>query len=222
VKTFLRGRIGRINASPDSLGPRFNLNADTVPVWVGFGGRIDVLVPAGQAADTILDTTAFKALPVYLYLTIKAPAVDTSVRLIFFSKTGKLDTNGFGGGANQDRGGLVYRPITVGSPVALPPQTLRPARSGRGGLSHARHARGQHVFTLPGAALEAVAAGSRLEVRSSGGAILRSWTGDAFRGTARFTWDGRDQSGRDLPSGRYVLVLMDGGRILACPFPLLR
>jgi hypothetical protein len=223
VRNFLLGRSIRVNASPDSLGPRFNLRTDTVPTWVGFGGRIDVRVPAGQAADTILDTTAFKALPVYVYLTIKAPATDTTVRLLYFSKTGKLDTNGFGGGANQDRGGLVYRPVTVGSPVSLPsraPRAAGYAGAGPDGLSHIRLSEGHHVLTMPAPA--ARAAGSRLEVRGSDGAVLRSWTGEALRDAAWIPWDGKDRTGRTLPSGRYVLVLLDDGRILARPFPLLR
>lgn len=220
VRTFLLGRNLNVNASPDSLGRRFNLRTDTVPQWVGFGGLIDVRVPAGQAADTILDTTAFKALPVYVYFTLKAPAAaDTTVRLLYFSKTGKLDTTGFGGGANQDRGALVYRPITVGSPVAL---RSRPARGGRGGLSHLRLAPGEHVLALPSPHPEPGEVWSGLEVRTSGGAVLRSWPGEALHGASSLAWDGKDQSGRALPSGRYVLILSGSRRTLAIPFPLLR
>jgi hypothetical protein len=127
VKEFLKGRTIRANASPDSLGRSFLLKADTVPQWFGFAGRIDVSVPAGAPADTVVDTTAFKALPVYVYLSIKAGDRDTSVRVVLFSKTGRLDTAAFSNSANQDRGALVYRPMTVGSPVSLarPPVGLR-------------------------------------------------------------------------------------------------
>lgn len=217
VKPFLLGRNIRVSASPESLGTRFSLRPDTVPQWVGFGGRIEVRVPAGQAADTIRDTSALKALPVYVYFTLKASEADTVVRLLYFSKTGALDTNGLGAG-KEDRGSLVYRPIMVGSPVAV---RSRPAPGDGAGLSHFRFSSGHHVLTLPGERPEAGEAWSRLEVRTSAGYVARAWTGAALRG-ASIAWDGKDRAGRMLPSGRYVLVLSGRGRVLARPFPLLR
>jgi hypothetical protein len=229
VRPFLLGRNIRVSASPESLGTRFNLRPDTVPRWMGFSGRIEVRVPAGQAADTVVadtslaeDTTALKVLPVYVYLTLKAPEADTTVRLLYFSKTGPLDTAGIGDGTNQDRGSLVYRPITVGGPVAL---RSRPARAGLAGLSHFRFSSGHHVLSLPAAAAGPGSgeAWSRLEVRGSGGAVVRSWPAEALRGGASIVWDGTDQGGRALPSSRYVLILSGSrGPLLVRPFPLLR
>lgn len=219
VRMFLKGRTIRANASPDSMGKPFNVKTDTVPQWFGFGGRIDISVPAGSPADTVLDTTSFKALPVYIYLSLKAPDRDTTARLIFFSKTGRLDTSVFASSSNQDRGALVYRPIVVGNPVSLPSR-VSPA-AGRA-LSVARSGPGILLINLPAHPGSGPAAlWHSLEIRNSAGAVLRSWPGPSLSGRASLAWNGEDAAGRPLPAGRYVLVLTGWQAALAQPFPLL-
>lgn len=219
VKLYLQGRSLRAQASPDSLGRSFVVKADTVPQWLGFGGRIDVSVPAGQPADTVLLDSALKALPVYVYFSLKAASVDTTVRILYFSKTGRLDTAAFSNASNQDRGALVYRPVTVGSPVSL--GGPRPGSGASRAFSIARSGPGSLSIRLPRLPPYGPAdPGRTLEIRASSGAVLRSWSGRDLGGGS-VSWDGRDATGRPLAAGRYVLVLKGRQGAQSLAFPLL-
>lgn len=230
VRAFLAGRTIRVGASPDSLGASFSLKTDTVPNWFGFAGRIDVTVPAGSPPDTVLDSTAssaiaeptaFKALPVYVYLTLRAGPRDTAVRILYFSKTGPLDTAGIRNNTNLDKGALVYRPLVVVRPVSADPRsTASGFRRAPDGPSVRRIAPGVFALGLPPGAPGAFDRGG-LEILSPSGARLRAWDAAALDATGKLHWDGTDDSGRPLPSGRYLLrALPDGGR-RARPFMLL-
>jgi hypothetical protein len=230
VRAFLAGRTIRVPASPESLGTSFNIKPDTVPNWFGFGGRIEVHIPAGSPADTIMDSTdspaiheptAFKALPVYVYLTLQAGPRDTAVRLLYFSKTGRLDTAGIRNNTNLDKGALVYHPLVVTSPVSAAP---RSAASGfrwvSGGPSIRRAASGLLTLRLPPAASGATGRGG-LEVLSASGARLRSWSAPALGASGEVQWDGTDAAGRPLRAGRYLLRAVADGIHRVQPFVLM-
>lgn len=213
VRVMLKGRTFRgVPASPETLGKPDSVVVDKVPHWFGFGGRIDVFVPAGQPADTIASDQAVKAIPVYLYLTLKAPPQDTGARIIYYSKTGSLDTNAFKTSTNRDRGSMVYRPIRLTPPTVARPRPASPAQ----GFSVLRSPEGSLHISLP------APSGSwrGLELRSSTGARLRSWPAAALS-SGQILWDGADAAGRALPAGRYLLFLSGANRPAAKPFILL-
>ncbi len=227
---FLAGRTIRVPASPESLGVQFTLKPDTVPNWFGFRGRIDVSIPAGAPADTILDSTAstaileptaFKALPVYVYLTLRAGPRDTAARLLYFSKTGPLDTTGIRNNTNLDKGALVYHPIVVTSPVSAAPRSATPGfRWASGGPSIRRTGSGLLTLRLPPAASGVPGRGG-LEVLSATGGRLRAWSAPALGATGEVQWDGTDASGRPLPAGRYLLRAVPSGNHRIQPFVLI-
>lgn len=221
IQDFLRGRTLRVRASPDSLGRFFDLDVDTVPQWFGFSGRIDVSVPAGAPADTILDSLAFKALPVFILLTLKAPDREEAGRLLYFSKTGRLDTAAYSDPANQDRGALVYRPVQVVSPTSTRDGSASPAMGGAAGLRLARMPDGGYRLSLPPSAASPSAPWRSLELRHASGALLRAWPVHGLPGPS-LSWDGRDLHGRPLGTGLYVLALTGPGGRLAAPFVVLR
>lgn len=212
VRAMLKGRTFRgVPASPETLGKPDSVVVDKVAHWFGFGGRIDVFVPAGQPADTITNDQAAKALPVYIYLTLKAPLHDTGARIVYYSKTGPLDTTAYRTASNRDRGSMVYRPIRLVPPTAARP---RPASPGRD-FSVLRSAGGAVHISLPAAS----GAGRVLELRSSSGALLRSWPA-ASLAAGQVQWDGTDAAGRAMPAGRYVLSLAGADRRQSRPFIL--
>jgi hypothetical protein len=226
IQAYLKGRTLRATASPESLGRSFNLKVDTVPQWFGFSGRIDVSVPAGAPADTVLDTLAFKALPVFIHLTLKAPDRDEGVRLVYFSKTGRLDTAAFSDAANQDRGALVYRPVRVGSPTSSGRGTDFHGFGRSAGLRLHRAPGGGYLVLLPstsGAAPSSLFPSRlSLELRDASGALLRAWPMQELEGRSSLSWDGLDLQGRPLGTGIYFLALsMPEGRF-AASFVVLR
>lgn len=230
IRAFLVGRNHRVAASPESLGGSFTVRPDTVPAWFGFSGRIEVAVPAGAPPDTILDSTyspllteptAFKALPVYVYFTLKAGQRDTSVRVLYFSKTGPLDTTGIRSSSNFDKGALVYRPLRVESSVST---ARRPAGAGfrwaSGGPSIRQVAPGRLALSLPPAPSGVPVRGG-LEILSAAGVRLRAWSPASLGGAGAVEWDGSDARGRPLPAGRYLLRAHAGGTQSVRPFVLM-
>lgn len=113
---YVKGRSYRIAASPDSLGRSFTIKADSVR-WVGFKRSLGLSIPAGEAPDTVMGGTAIKQIPVFIHAVLKAGSRDETVSPVLIVKSGPLDT--VGQSNRTDPPALVYRPLTVGSPVSI-------------------------------------------------------------------------------------------------------
>lgn len=177
-------------------GNEIQVETDAIDSWTCFTGFTNILYTQGAPVDTLTvdtsgDTTGAVVMPVFAWVTLRAPSNARQDTLIYFSKTAAMteDTASF------DIGEMAYSAIAVGTATDLSSKTV----SKEQGIT-VRAPTGRNRITIDlGARAHEVSA---LGIYSLSGALIADLSPLLRRSTGIITWDA---PGGAVKSGMYVL-----------------
>jgi len=188
------------------------VNYDSVDQWFGFSGHIGLSQAQYSEMDTVvwipdtsgeseIDSIGMSAVPVFLYLTIKAPMEMGDDTLYYYTKTGsmRIDTSELG----LDAGMMKYVPIKVSTVGTIAGTMVKRTTSG---LSILQRQNG--AIDISTADKRFI--GSKGAIYTMRGTLVREFTLSA---DGLFSWDRKDRSGKAVSLNTYVIRLGASGNV---------
>jgi hypothetical protein len=188
---------------------------DSIP-WTSFRGYTNILYTQGTPVDTLSindltgDTTGVAVMPVFAWVTLRAPSASRQDTLFYFSKTAAMppltDT------ADIDIGAMSYAAITVGTAAVIASKTVSKAQ----GISIRMHPRSDALFIDLGALAAQTTA---LGIYNLSGACIADLSHLLNRSTGVIHWN---TQGKMLKQGMYLLRCKTKNGMVAKPVQLIR
>jgi hypothetical protein len=189
------------------------VETDSIDSWTCFRGFTNIQYTEGTLVDTMSidtsgDTTGVSVMPVFAWVTMKAPSNARQDTLIYFSKTAAMveDTE------SLDIGEMAFSAIAVGAASVISSKTGSKMQR-----ITVRAPVGSNQITIElGAMAHEV---STLGIYSLSGALIADLSALLHRSTGAITWNA---SGRVVKPGIYLLRCRTNNGIVSQPVQLVR
>jgi len=191
------------------------VNTDSVKNWSAWGGTVNITIPAGAAADTMVDTMGMTlgiiSRPVFVWITLMSKNIAGPDTLYYFSKTAAMPA--LSDTANVDKGQITYVPLIVtNSGIRFADQSKKDSRA-------------VSVFSYPGGDKVVINFPARykeatgLEVFAVSGMKVADLSSALSGSNGSFTWSIKNSR---VQPGLYFVRLKSREGIISTPLRILK
>ena len=198
------------------------LDGSSVAQWITFSGLLGLSFPVGTQMDSVVafedsdtalfspgggvDSLGYKAIPIFVFFDVSAPALERTDTLYYYAKTGPLPVSTDPMEINLDLGDWAVQTVRITPDAAAGP--LARYRSGGNEIQYRPDEGVMFFFSQR--------KDYKIEVFSMNGTRIWTTTGNG----AQAEWAGKNSRGRPIAPGNYLARVQTGDLVNSFPVHL--